>query len=331
MKRRSSMRAAMSALRARLGPGVEVTSGKTDIFVYVTTGDAAIWAAHAAREVLAQHGVSAGFRLERWDPAGEAWQDATAEPRDEAAAALRDAREYLMEQERQRSAATGRAAWQVRVELPLSDDVRALARRLVAEGWPIVRRRKYLIAGADCEDDASDLARAIRGYTAIDAVILVQRGVYGLPWWAQPGGPVGPPMLSPRHPGRRTSHVTRLGRSRQRRRSLVTAGKRRPRLRRLDLDDVPAHRQEQLDQFVLLWLSDTELVERRPQMFHDDLELTRRGLHPSVRLAHAPAGVGARTAGDLTQLVGDLLLEPRDVGPRELPIGSVIAPNTGDP
>jgi hypothetical protein len=198
MKRRSSMRAAMSALRTRLGPGVQVTSGRTDIFVYVTTGDAAIWAAHAAREVLAQHGVSAGFRLERWDPVGEAWQDATAEPRDEAAAALRDAREYLMEQERQRSAATGRAAWQVRVEFPLPDDAKALARRLVAEGWPIVRRRKYLIAGADCEDDASDLAREIRGYTAIDAVIRVQRGVYGLPWWAQPGGPVGPPMLSAR-------------------------------------------------------------------------------------------------------------------------------------
>ena len=195
MKRRSSARAAMSALRTRLGPGVELTSGKTDIFVYVTTADAAIWAAHAVREVLAQHNVDAGFRLERWNPVSEAWQDATAERPDKATAALRDAHEYLMDQERQRSAATGRAAWQVRVELPMPADVKALARRLVAEGWPIVRRRKYLIAGANCEDDASDLARKIRGYTAIDAIIRVQRGVYGFAWWAQPGGPIGgPPM-----------------------------------------------------------------------------------------------------------------------------------------
>src|SRR5262249_38131274 len=32
-----------------------------------------------------------------------------------------------------------------------------------------------------------------------------------------------------------------------------------------------------------------------------------------------------------TQLVGDLLHEPRDVGPRELPVGPVIAPNAGHP
>ena len=50
-----------------------------------------------------------------------------------------------------------------------------------------------------------------------------------------------------------------------------------------------------------------------PQMLHDGIEFAGRGLHPGVRLPHAPAGVGAGTAGGLTQLVDDLLLKPRDV------------------
>src|SRR4029077_2935544 len=43
------------------------------------------------------------------------------------------------------------------------------------------------------------------------------------------------------------------------------------------------------------------------------------------------AGVGAGAAGGLAQLVGDLLHEPRDVGPYELPVGPVIAAHAGHP
>jgi hypothetical protein len=58
------------------------------------------------------------------------------------------------------------------------------------------------------------------------------------------------------------AHDRRPRRSHQEGRSLVTVRKRRPRLRRLDLDDVIAHRPEQTGQLVLLRLGDTELVER---------------------------------------------------------------------
>src|SRR5215831_3976452 len=139
---------------------------------------------------------------------------------------------------------------------------------------------------------------------------------------ARYGHPGGPP---PAAGGRRS------GQSRQRGRSLVTVGKRRPRLRRLDLDDVTAHRQEQLDQLLLLRLRDVELIERRRQMLHDDIELAGRGPHPRVRIPHAPAGVDAGTAGDLTQLIGDLLHEPRDISPCELSVGPVIPPDAGHP
>src|SRR6266480_7903486 len=120
-------------------------------------------------------------------------------------------------------------------------------------------------------------------------------------------------------------------RLRQRGRSLVAVGKRRPRLRRLDLDDVTAHRHDQIDQLVLLRLRDVELVERCRQMLHDDVELAGRRPHPGVRFLHAPAGVGAGAAGGLAQLVADLLQEPRDVGPGEFPVGPVIAPHAGHP
>lgn len=171
----------ISSLRARLGDDVEVSAGKTAIFLYASTRDAVIQAEHAVDEVLAQHDVGAGYRLERWDPVAEEWREAAGESPDEAEEAPRDAHELRMQQERQESVQTGRAAWQVRVDLRLHGDVKALARLLAAGGWPVVRRRRYLIAGADCEDDANALAEEIRGYTPADAVIRVQRGVYGLP------------------------------------------------------------------------------------------------------------------------------------------------------
>jgi len=60
-------------------------------------------------------------------------------------------------------------------------------------------------------------------------------------------------------------------------------------------------------------------------MLHDCIELAGRGLHPSVRIPHAPAGVGAGTACGLTQLVDYLFLKPRDVSPLEFPVDPVIA------
>jgi hypothetical protein len=180
-KRKPFRRAVVAGLHGRLGDGAEVTAGPRDIFVYARTAEAGIQAGHAAREALARQGAGADVRLERWDPVGRAWRDAIAEPPGEGEKALREAHDRLMERERLESAATGRAAWQVRVSLP-RDGTEPLARLLEAEGWPVVRRRKYLLAGADCEDDANVLARRIQGCTSMEAVINVER-VYGLPWW----------------------------------------------------------------------------------------------------------------------------------------------------
>jgi hypothetical protein len=60
-------------LRSRAGEGVSVTAGKAGLFLYAETPDAAATAEAMAREVLAQQGLAADIRLDRWDPSSEAW------------------------------------------------------------------------------------------------------------------------------------------------------------------------------------------------------------------------------------------------------------------
>jgi hypothetical protein len=79
-------------LRSRLGDDIAVSADKMHIFLYAGTADAAEEAEHVAREVLAQQNLSADFRLERWDPSGQAWQGARAGAPDCPVAGLSTAR-----------------------------------------------------------------------------------------------------------------------------------------------------------------------------------------------------------------------------------------------
>ncbi len=202
--RRKSYREAVDDLRGQLGDHVRVTSSGSQIFLYATTASAAREAERVAQQVLVRHNVTAEFQLERWDPVDEEWRDAEAGPPDAAAEPAgaaaepaggedeeRAVHEELQERERQRSAATGLAAWQVRVDLSSHHDVIALADRLTSGGWPVVRRRKYLVAGADCEDDADRLAREIQGYVAADAAVRVEKTVFWMPGSIDATPPMG--------------------------------------------------------------------------------------------------------------------------------------------
>jgi hypothetical protein len=60
-------------LRDRLGEEVSVSAGKTGVFLYTATAEAAATAENAAREVLAEQGLVAGIRLEQWEPSRRAW------------------------------------------------------------------------------------------------------------------------------------------------------------------------------------------------------------------------------------------------------------------
>jgi hypothetical protein len=69
-----------------------------------------------------------------------------------------------------------------------------------------------------------------------------------------------------------------------------------PRLWRLDLDDLIAHRQQQTEQLSVLGRGDVELIERPLQILDERVELAGRDSHRVVRLPHAPAGVGMWTS-----------------------------------
>lgn len=179
-RRRSYRNTVRRGLRDRLGDHVRVASSKVDTVLYADTADAAKEAERVAREALAQRNANADLRLEYWDARTEAWRRPAATGRSSAAPTnLSDAHEYQQQQERERSKERGLAEWQVRVDLPSHHDVRALAERLTQEGWPVVRRRKYLVAGANCEDDANSLAQEVQGYIGADAVVRVERSVFG--------------------------------------------------------------------------------------------------------------------------------------------------------
>jgi hypothetical protein len=87
-------------LRSRAGEDVSVTAGKTGIFLYAATADAAATAEAMAREVLAQEGLVADIRLDRWDSSRQAWLS----PGGAAAAELPSAQEHAPGRGRLRAA-----------------------------------------------------------------------------------------------------------------------------------------------------------------------------------------------------------------------------------
>jgi hypothetical protein len=169
----SFRQALISALGSRLGDQVQVSLSSTEIFLYAPSAGSADEAAQVAREVLARRDVSALVRTERWSPWEEEWLDVTDKPSADVAAEQQAEQqaehEYRQEQERERSRRAGFPAWQVRVEVPSHRDVVALAGHLAAQGWRVRRRRRHLLVGADCEDDAKGLVRELSGDGRADA------------------------------------------------------------------------------------------------------------------------------------------------------------------
>ena len=67
---------AREVLRSRYGDYIVISAEKTRIFLYTGRAGAAREAELAARQVLAQQGLSADVRLDRWDPFDQVWRDA---------------------------------------------------------------------------------------------------------------------------------------------------------------------------------------------------------------------------------------------------------------
>ena len=129
-------------------------------------------AGRMAQAVLALRQLTAVSTLDRWHPVAREWRDASV-PMPESDDELAAERQSRMHSETEQSRATGQAAWQVRVELPSHREAIELAGRLRAEGRPVIRRWKYLILGADNENEARTLAEMIRQRASAQASIQV--------------------------------------------------------------------------------------------------------------------------------------------------------------
>jgi hypothetical protein len=168
-------------VRQRLGRNIVVGAGDSEIFLYAGTELAATEAERTAQEVLGQLGIEAEFALHRWHPIEEEWQGPdVAMPQTEAE---REAEhERLEDTETADSLAAGTALWQARVELESHRDAVALAHKLQGEGYPVVRRWKFLIVGANNEDDAQALAEHIRQEVPPGATVCAEPGDVRLPY-----------------------------------------------------------------------------------------------------------------------------------------------------
>ena len=160
------------AVRHRLGGAVAVSGEGNTVYAYAATAESIHEAEALVRALLAEHGVAAEVSVDRWHDLEQRWED-EAVPLPQTKAEREAERERLEETEEAESRESGRALWEVRLELPSHGRTRELADRLEQDGLPVIRRWTFLLVGADSEDDARKLAERLQG-EAPDAAIQVE-------------------------------------------------------------------------------------------------------------------------------------------------------------
>jgi hypothetical protein len=157
--------------RAALGDRVVVGGGDDPgvVFLYTGSVEAAREAENVVRRLAGEHAVEAEFAIHRWHPEEERWEPAeTALP---ATGAQHEAEHDRLEQdEAAESEELGlQALWEVRIEFDSHRDAVEMADRIESEaddllaGYTVavVRHWRYLLIGADNEDQAREIAEAV--------------------------------------------------------------------------------------------------------------------------------------------------------------------------
>lgn len=161
-------------VQQRLGGRIVVgTDGSDGLFLYAHAREAAAAAQQSVSELLAGQGIKADYTVERWHPVEEEWEAADV-PLPQTAAAVETERERLDAEETAESLAARVALFEVRVQLETHRDAVALASQLTAEGYPVVRRWRFLVAGANNADQAEEFAARIRQQAPAGAVITTE-------------------------------------------------------------------------------------------------------------------------------------------------------------
>jgi hypothetical protein len=166
----------------RLGGRVVVgTDGGDDLFVYAHAQDAAAAAQQSVRDLLSGHGLDADYTVERWHPLAEEWEAADV-PLPATPAEVQAERAQLDAEETSESVTGGVALFEVRVQLPSHREAVALAERLADEGYSVVRRWRFLVVGANNEDQAAEFAARIQREAPSDSVISTEEVGPGRPY-----------------------------------------------------------------------------------------------------------------------------------------------------
>ncbi len=168
----------------RLGGRVIVSDdGGNELYLYTHSQDAAAAAQQSVSDLLASHGMEADYTVERWHPVAEEWEAAdVALPG--TAAEIEAEREQLDAEETSESLTGGVALFEVRVQVRTHHESVALAARLEAEGYSVVRRWRFLVVGANNADQAEDFAAIVRQEAPTDAVITTEEVGPGRPYTA---------------------------------------------------------------------------------------------------------------------------------------------------
>jgi hypothetical protein len=161
-------------IHQRLGGRVIVgANGGAELFLYTHTKDAAAAAQQSVSSLLASHGVSADYTVQRWHPIEEEWEAADV-PLPATPAKVEAEREHLDAEETRQSEAAGYALFEVRVQVPSHRDAVALAARLKSEDYSVVRRWRFLVAGANNADQADEFAAKIRQEAPPGSVVSIE-------------------------------------------------------------------------------------------------------------------------------------------------------------
>jgi hypothetical protein len=148
--------------RKRLGGSVIVTRDGRFVFLYAWHEESAREAEKVVRDLMEQDKLTGQVRLMRWHPVAEEWKDADLElPEDEAtvAAEMREAEQAGREEHRE----SGEYPWEVVIDLPHVRDTLNVTNKLRDEGLHVKRRFRYILVGAETEDDAVALGKRLEG------------------------------------------------------------------------------------------------------------------------------------------------------------------------
>lgn len=148
--------------RKRIGGSVIVTRDGRFLFIYAWHEESAQEAERVVRNIMENDKLVGQVRLMRWHPVAEEWKDA-AEPLPDDEAEVAEEMRVHEEEEASDRRKYGEYAWEVVIDLPHVRDTGPMAKKLHEEGLPVKRRFKYLLVGADTEDEAVELGKRLEG------------------------------------------------------------------------------------------------------------------------------------------------------------------------